>query len=211
MRNELSTLFNEDPFFSNPFSLFNSIHKEAEARMEELMNDPNTKVYKSPDGTTTVCYSSSLNNLLPTRTKKQVVAYDYPTTNVWETEDGDFEAEIFIPGYDENQVYMDYKDGYLNIFATKAGPWKDVLKLASDGKTYELPDETEDEKNTKEIKKVTYIQKQSKDNKIDKQRILFDMTKYDISKLERTLDKGILRIHVPAREEAKPKVLTFND
>lgn len=211
MRNDLSTFFSEDPFFTNPLSFFDSVLNQAEARMSELMNDPNTKVYTSPDGTRTVCYSSSLNNLLPTRAKKQVIAYDYPTTNVWETEDGDFAAEIFIPGYDENQVYMDYKDGYINVFATKAGPWKDVLVKSSDGKTYELPEETEDEKNTKEIKKVTYIQKQSKDNKIDKQKILFDNTKYNISKLEKHLDKGILTIFAPAREESKPKVLTFND
>ena len=210
MRNELTTFFGEDPFFTNPTSFINSFRNECLAHMNELMNDPNTKVYKSDDGTTTICYNSSLSNLVPTRAKKQYVVYDRPTTDVYETEDGDFDATVFLPGYDENQVYMDYKNGYLNIIATKEGAWKDILKKNSDG-TYDLPEEKEAEKKTKEIKKGIYFQKQSPDCKYDLQKILFDTTLYDITKLEKHLEKGILKIHAPAREEAKPKVLTFND
>lgn len=212
MRNELS-LFN-DSFFNDGFSIFNSLLAQSRAQMETLLNDPNTKVYRSPDGTTTVCYSSkeySNKNCIPTRTKKSIITHDYPITDAWEDENGGFGACVFLAGFKPEQVYMDYQDGYINVIATRGKAWKDVLVANEKTGTYDIPDEFKDDEGKKEIKNYTYIQKQSKENPIEVQNILFDTTKYDITKLEKSVEDGVLTITAPAKEEAKPRVLTFND
>ena len=207
----------DDMFDANPFSLFNSfnsIWSDARARMDELMNDPDTKVYKSPDGTTTICYNSKNygnNRCINSRAKKEIVTNDYPITDVYTDENGDFNATVFVPGYGKDNVYVDFKNNYLNIYATKNGSWRDILEKSDDGVTYVVPETSEDDIGKKEIKNYTYIQKQAKDLPIEEQHILVDTTRYDIKKLQKTLENGVLKIFIPAREETKPALLTFND
>ena len=50
---EMDSLFNSNPF--SIFNSFNSLLAEADTRMQELMKDPNTKTYTSPDGSTVIC------------------------------------------------------------------------------------------------------------------------------------------------------------
>lgn len=216
MRNNNSLTVIDD-IFDNPFNLFNSfnsIWSDARARMDELMNDPDTKVYKSPDGTTTICYNTKTYNngrCINSRAKKEIVSHDYPITDVYTDENGDFNATVFVPGYSKDQVYVDFKNNYLNIYATKNGEWKDVLVKSEDGVTYEAPVTSEEDAGKKEIKNYTYIQKQAKDMPIEEQHILVDTTRYEIKKLKKSLENGVLKIYIPAREETKPALLTFND
>ena len=216
MRNNNSLTVIDD-IFDNPFNLFNSfnsIWSDARARMDELMNDPDTKVYKLPDGTTTICYNTKTYNngrCINSRAKKEIVSHDYPITDVYTDEKGDFNATVFVPGYSKDQVYVDFKNNYLNIYATKNGEWKDVLVKSEDGVTYEAPVTSEEDAGKKEIKNYTYIQKQAKDMPIEEQHILVDTTRYEIKKLKKSLENGVLKIYIPAREETKPALLTFND
>lgn len=216
MRNNNSLTVIDD-IFDNPFNLFNSfnsIWSDARARMDELMNDPDTKVYKSSDGTTTICYNTKTYNngrCINSRAKKEIVSHDYPITDVYTDENGDFNATVYVPGYSKDQVYVDFKNNYLNIYATKNGEWKDVLVKSEDGVTYEAPVTSEEDAGKKEIKNYTYIQKQAKDMPIEEQHILVDTTRYEIKKLKKSLENGVLRIYIPAREETKPALLTFND
>lgn len=222
--NSLSVI--DSLFDCNPFTLFdsfNSVWENARARMDELMNDPNTKTYTSPDGTTTICYNSkTLNgkgNCINSRAKKEIVYNDYPITDVYTDGpdgDGDYIVVVhfpaFIPGYTKDQIYVDFKNNYLNIYATRDGAWKDVLVKAKDGVTYVAPEISEEERGKKEIKNFTYIQKQSKDVPyIAEQHVLVDTTKYDITKLTKSFENNILTIRVPAKEETKPALLTFNE
>ena len=216
MRNNNSLTVIDD-IFDNPFNLFNSfnsIWSDARARMDELMNDPDTKVYKSSDGTTTICYNTKTYNngrCINSRAKKEIVSHDYPITDVYTDENGDFNATVYVPGYSKDQVYVDFKNNYLNIYATKNGEWKDVLVKSEDGVTYEAPVTSEEDAGKKEIKNYTYIQKQAKDMPIEEQHILVDTTRYEIKKLKKSLENGVLKIYIPAREETKPALLTFND
>lgn len=217
MRNNNSLSIIDDMFDVSPFNLFNSFNSilsDARARMDDLINDPDTKVYKSPDGTTTICYNSKTYNngrCINSRAKKEIVANDYPITDVYTDERGDFNATVYVPGYDKDHVYVDFKNNYLNIYATKDGAWKDVLVKSEDGVTYEAPEKSEEDEGKKEIKNYTYIQKQAKDMPIEEQHILVDTTRYDIKRLEKTLENGVLKIYIPSREETKPALLTFND
>lgn len=217
MRGNNSLSIIDDMFDVNPFNLFNSfnsIWSDARARMDELMNDPETQVYKSPDGSTTICYNTKTYNngrCINTRAKKEIVANDYPITDVYTDEKGDFNAVVLVPGYGKDQVYVDFKNNYLNVFATKNGAWKDILVKSDDGITYEAPKTSEKDVGKREIKNYTYIQKQAKDWPVEEQHILVDTTRYDIKRLEKTLENGVLKIYIPAKEETKPALLTFND
>lgn len=210
MRNSIFNPFEDDPFTTG-LSLFNSMLTESRKVMEELMNDPNTKVYKSPDGTTTyVNYSSNLSKMLPSKANKMIVSSNYPPTNVYEDESGNFHIEMAVAGYKNENIYTDFKDGYLNVVLTKK-PWKEVLTKANADGTYSLPDDVEDEDETKEIEKNYWIQHGIKEPKVAEQNILFDTTKYDIRQLKKTLEDGMLTFIAPAKEEARPTLLTFND
>lgn len=214
MRDNLPSIFDGDSFFSDGFSIFNTLLSQAQARMNELMEDPDTKVYKSPDGTTTICYNSksSVDCLPPSRAKKTIIYNDYPITDAGtDRQTGDYEVTVFLPGFKKENVYVDFKDNYLNVYATRGKNWKDVLVPSKDGVTYEPPVEPEKDLNTKEIKNICYVQKQSKDRPIEEQHIFVDVTKHNISKLEKKLEDGILTIHIPSREETKPALLTFNE
>ena len=131
-------------------------------------------------------------------------------TDIRETDDA-FELDIDLPGFKKENVYVDFKDNYLNVYATRGKNWKDVLVPSKDGVTYEPPVEPEKDLNTKEIKNICYVQKQSKDRPIEEQHIFVDVTKHNSSKREKKLEDGILTIHIPSREETKPALLTFNE
>ena len=90
MRDNFPSIFDGDSFFSDGFSIFNTLLSQAQARMNELMEDPDTKVYKSPDGTTTICYNSksSVDCLPPSRAKKTIIYNDYPITDAGTDRDG---------------------------------------------------------------------------------------------------------------------------
>ena len=207
---EMDTLFNVNPF--SIYNTVNSLMADAEARMQELMKDPNTKTYKSPDGSTVICYNThdaDNGNLFPTRAKKEIVLCDYPRTNVGNDIKGDYKIEVFLPGFSEDQVYMDYKNGYFNVIATRNKPWKDVLVKCDDDKTYTIPGDEGGARELKDWSKI--IQHQTMELPIEYQRVVCDSSQYDIANLSKELKNGILTIIVPEKEEAKPKVLTFND
>jgi len=207
---EMDSLFNSNPF--SIFNSFNSLLADADTRMQELMNDPNTKTYKSPDGSTVICYNTHCvdnGNLFPTRAKKEYVLSDYPRTNVGNDIKGDYKIEVFLPGFSKDQVYMDYKNGYFNIIATRNKPWKDVLVKCEDGETYTVPEDNGDTRELKDWGKI--VQHQTLETPYEYQRVICNSSQYDIANLTKTLENGVLTIIVPAKEETKPKMLTFND
>ena len=105
----------------------------------------------------------------------------YPV-DIYETEDG-LQLDIAVVGLDENDINIEITDG-------------DTLKV-SYGKEQTEYDPDIDDPNPKYIHRG-----------ISKRSFSFGWrisNKFDLNKIEATVEKGLLNIHIPCAEEAKPR------
>lgn len=102
----------------------------------------------------------------------------YPVTDIYETDDG-LQIDIAIVGLDENDIDIEITDG-------------DTLKVS--------------------------YQKENEEEKVDNQSYIYQgiarrsfnigwkiSSKFDLSKIEATAEKGLLNVFIPCAEEAKPR------
>jgi len=104
-----------------------------------------------------------------------LLSNQFPPCNYYADEDGTLEFEFAVAGYQNDEIDLKFEEDHL------------VLKL--------------DPKNPKKERK--YFQKGIKLSPIVTKAFV-PFSKYDVSEATASLEKGILKISVPFREEAKP-------
>lgn len=115
-------------------------------------------------------------DFMPSNTIRQTIASgdSYPKSDIsFDTKSEDYIIDIEVPGCDESNISsIDYKEGYITIKGST--PKRDEnRKYAKTG-----------------IKRVTDWE----------QSYAIDIDKYDISKLDAKLDKGLLTIRIPVKK-----------
>jgi HSP20 family molecular chaperone IbpA len=112
-----------------------------------------------------------------TKLPVEFVSNSYPPANIYINQ-GNMVYEFAIAGYEEKEVELTFEDDYL------------VLKLKKEEDTEE--------------KDKKYLQKGIKRALSNESKYYIAVAKYDIRSSKAFFDKGILKVVVPAREEAKP-------
>lgn len=108
----------------------------------------------------------------------KIVTSTYPPADMYvEKDSGNLVFEFAVAGYQESEVGLSFEEDYL------------ILTLSAH--------EAEDTDNR------DYFQKGIKRSKSET-RCFVPASKYDVRKVEASINKGILKVSIPAREESKP-------